>query len=171
MKKKSKVVLVIIIASIILVLAICTSIFKYRNMTTKFETDLYSVSVSKQWNIEEPFDDCQKFMLDGNEVAYIETFRDCSYATSVESIAVNVFGEHSSFSNTEETVLGNWTKYKIVIDYELSAAQEMQGETVPTEEIHYIYTNKNDAFIDVYANSQLLNEDEIQKLIDSFKIK
>ena len=109
-------------------------------------------------------------MIDNNEVASIETFRNCSYCTSAESIAVNEFGEHSFIVNLEETALGDWIRYEMVIDYELSAAEQEQGETVPPSEVHYIYTNKQDTFIDIYINQQLLSKNESQKFLKSFKI-
>ncbi|MBQ2799913.1 MAG: hypothetical protein IJF03_00815 [Lachnospiraceae bacterium] len=169
--KKAKLIIPITIVVMIVALVICTYLSRGRNVATKYETDIYTVSVSKQWDIETPFDNCRKFMVGSNEAAYIEIFRDCTYCTSAESIAMNVFGEHSSLRDVEETVLGDWTRYKMVIDYELSASQEIQGENPPEEETHYIYTNKQDMFIDVYANNQLLTEEEIQKFIDSFKLK
>lgn len=170
-EKKAKLIIPITIVVMIAALVICTYLSGGRNVATKYETDIYTVSVPKQWDIETPFDNCRKFMVGSNEAAYIEIFRDCTYCTSAESIAMNVFGEHSSLRDVEETVLGDWTRYKMVIDYELSASQEIQGENPPEEETHYIYTNKQDMFIDVYANNQLLTEEEIQKFIDSFKLK
>jgi hypothetical protein len=169
MNKKAKVAIPITI--VLVIVAICTYILEVRNTVTKYETDIYSVSVPKQWDIETPFDNCKKFMVEDNEVAYIETFRNCTYCTSAENIAMNVFGEHSSLGDIEETVFGDWIRYKMVINYELSAAQEVKGESVPATEVHYIYTNKQDTFIDVYADNQLLTEDEIQEFIDSFELK
>lgn len=171
MNKEAKVAIPITIVVIIAALIICTCIFRVGNAVTEYETDIYSISVSKQWDIETPFDDCKKFSVEDKEVAYIETFRDCTYCTSAESIAVNVFGEHSLLKDIEETAFGDWTRYKMVIDYELSAAQEVKGESVPATEVHYIYTNKQDTFIDIYVNNQLLTEDEIQEFIESFELK
>lgn len=75
--------------------------------------------------------------------AYIELFRNCSYCASAESIVVNEFGMHSFLVNAEETVLGDWTRYKVVIAYELSAAEQEQGETVlPSEVIIYIQISR-----------------------------
>lgn len=166
MNKKIKTIIIVITASVITLILF----FSKRNMTAEYETDLYSVSYSIQWDKKNLSDDAIDFMIGNDRVASIETFRDCSYCTSAESIAVNVFGMHSSLEDVQETVFDGWTKYKMVIDYELSAAEQEQGETELPSEIHYIYTNKQDTFIDIYVNKQLLTEDEIQKFIDSVAI-
>ena len=141
------------------------------NSVRKCETDIYSVEVSKKWSVEKPYEDCKNFMVDGNRVVGIEIFRDCSYCTNVEGIVANVFGEHGYSEMLEETVVNGWSRYKMIVDYELTAAQAVEGATMEPSQLHYIYTNKKDIFIDVYINEQLVSEAEIQNFINSFKVK
>ena len=172
MNKKIVKAVVIIVVIMLVGIGIGVYILNGQYVTTKCETDLYSVEVSKQWNVDEPFVDMKRFLLDENEVAFIEIFRDCSYnCASAESIAVNAFGIHGSLLDSEETTLGDWTRYKMVIGYELSPAQQIKGEATPASEVHYIYTNKQDTFVDIYVNEKLLTDDEIQKFLESFEMK
>ena len=167
----SKKVLKIILIVTFVILGIGICVFCFWNSRQKHETDLYSVAISKEWSVEEPYEDCKNFVMDDNRVAGIEVFRDCSYCESAESIGTNIFGEHGFVKTMEETVVNDWTRYKMIVDYELTAAEEMQGTTKVPSQLHYIYTNKKDIFIDVYVNEQLLSENEIQKFINSFEVK
>lgn len=171
---KKMVKLMIMIAAVIVtavtaVMGVCC--FRKGYITVKKETELYSVSIPIQWNVNNIFDDYTNFTIGSDRVASIETFCDSSYCTSAESIAVNTFGMHSSLESLEETVLGEWTRYKMVIAYEASAAEQEGGEAGANSETHYIYTNKKDKLVDIYVNEQSLTEEVVQRFIDSFKMK
>ena len=170
MKKTNNKIIIITGVLIIAAVILCTCFFLEGNKTVKCETDIYSVSVPARWDIKIPSDDCKIFMTGSDKAASIEIFRDCSYCTSAESIVANAFGMHSSLANVEETVLGEWTRYKMVIDNELSPAEQEKGGTEAPSELHYIYTNKENMFVDIYINQQLLSDKQIQKIIDSFEI-
>lgn len=166
-----RIVKIVSVVVILIIVGICVGVLMSKNTAAKCETDLYSVNISKEWSVESPFDDLKNFIVDNDMVAYIEIFRDCSYdCVTAESIAVNVFGTHGSLLESEETVVGDWTRYKMVIGYELSAAQQMEGEAIPASEVHYIYTNKQDTFVDIYVNEEVLTDDEIQRFLNSFEI-
>lgn len=168
---KQKILFKIIIG--IICIAVCFGVVYsfIKKGSMEYKTDFYSVSVPKSLELDEPYEGMKQFWKEDEIAVYFEIYENCDYAESAESIAVNAFGQHGKLSKLEEKEMGNWTQYRMTVDYEVSAAEDIEGKEKTEPEIHYIYTNKKDAFIDIYVNDKLLSEDEIQGILDTFKIR
>lgn len=104
------------------------------------------------------------------KVASVETFTQCWYATSVQSIVTNLYGMHASIAKKEKIRQEDgFTLVKIIVDYEPTAAEQKNGKE-NWQDQHYLFMNGKDTFYDLWVNTEKLSTDTIAELVDSFHV-
>lgn len=157
---------------VILVGLIVFFIIKDRKTSNNtYKNEYYSVSLPEKLTADEIYDYSTNLYLDKELVGYIEVNTPCTFCSSIDSIVANYFGmEITIKEKSDEQTLGEYKLVKVKIAFEQSAAEQANGETPAEDEVHYIYTNYKNTFIDLYLNPSYVSEDKIKSMIDSFKI-
>lgn len=144
---------------------------------TEYNGISYSIEMPDNWTYKEIQDGLLvNFEMDGKTVATIEVNPEYEYSTSTSSILEVWLGMHArEKEKSVDTDFGIYTRKKLWVEWEPSAAQEIEGESFK-DELHYFYfTNKNNAddtcfFVDLYILTDYVTEKEADKIADSMQI-
>lgn len=137
----------------------------------QYEHRCYAMNIGKDWTVEEPYVFQTKFFKDGKMAMLIEVNEECGYCYTTDSIITNMFGLHGEAVEIEEDTVGEYTKIKAEIAYVASAAEQEKSIMEQPNELHYIFTDNERFVLDVYVNTEVLSEEDIDELIGSLIIK
>ncbi|BCN29515.1 hypothetical protein [Anaeromicropila herbilytica] len=146
---------------------------KKADKTQIYKTDYYTVNIPTTWK---PVNESKyevDFKVDKNIIASIETDPKYSHEKSIESIIANRFGVHAfANSNCTEKDFGTYSMKKVVVGFELSAADQIKGEKQPKDQLHYFFTsNKGTSYVDFYISTNFVNESDADNIAESLVIK
>lgn len=138
----------------------------YLNTVDKYLTKYYEVPQLDNWCFEAYDEYITNVSIDGETVGNIIVYPNNKYG-SESSIISNIYGMHAYLKeelyNTEAT-------YAMIVGYEKSAAEEMSNKMQKSDEIHYIYINKNSTMIDFCVDDSLADEN-VRMIMNSLKLK
>lgn len=162
---------------IIIVVLICVSfssiMFIKGRGVEKYNTSGYSIVVPDKWKVQEHKDlELCTFYYNDEEVASVETYENCEYASSVSSFVSNAFGMHS-YKKSEEVIREekDFQLIKVVVGYEQSAAEmEKEGKIEEREEEHYIWINYKDTVIDLLIDTTRIEESQKKIIVKNFHV-
>lgn len=156
-----KILLVILAISVILVLGIVV----IKNKSSKsnlYTNEYYSLILPINCTVQENEFDVS-LVYENKKIAMITIDEDFQYGDNVERIVANWIGMKASIKSESSL----WTDkndefHKVIIETELSAAEEINGEDPKADEVHYFYLSEGKLFIDV-----LVYDDEYITLIEN----
>ncbi len=134
---------------------------------TKYKDTYYTVNLPSDWAKKENDETDINFYSGDNYIAHISVNTDCNYCSTASSIFDNLFGLHGYVDgDTSETDFGNYKMIKAFIGYQQSASDKAKGITYP-DELHYIYTNYKDYWIDLFIDTAYINEMDADTIANS----
>lgn len=148
-----------------------TVFFKNHETGQHYSTPYYEVFFPGTWNYEIAGDvDTTIVSINEEKAGMITVYPQSSFGDSVSSIVANIYGMHA-YLKEEFLVKNNISdlKYCIVVGYEASAAQQINGELVEPDELHYIYISDDKTIIDFWIEYSLTN-DEVIDVMESIKL-
>lgn len=121
------------------------------NQTVAFKSQYFSLSLPQDWAYQDNGYSVSLYCQD-KKIAIISMEEDFEYRDSVEKIVANWIGMRTSIqSSTLFMTDHGYEFYKVIVETELSAAQEIAEEEQEPDEIHYFYVSEENLFIDVYV--------------------
>ena len=124
----------------------------------EYKNTYYIVNIPKEWKKAESNNEISKFNLGEKYVASIDVNPDCNYCSSDASILTILFER----SYIDDTIISKFDNYKIIKAYirrEQSAAEQEKGIRY-SDQLHYIYTNNKNYWIDLYIDNTVINEED-----------
>lgn len=140
---------------------------------TSYSTEYYTINSPS--NISAKSRDNYETLLYMNDtiVGTITVNPNCEYCSTTSSIISNWMGMHA-YAKDDHIIEEDFDTYKmakVLIAFELSAAQEVSGETAEPDQLHYFYTNPNNLFIDLFIDNTIISEEDADLIADSFILK
>lgn len=171
MNRYKKSIISILIITLVVILFIGGKIFAQNKGMKTYSNNNYSISLPKTWDIKEVDENIKLFYSNDIEVGSIEVYPECSYCSTISSFATNVFGMHSNLKDKEEIENGNGQKiWRLLVEYEPSAAEQEAGNSEVKEEQYFLWTNKEDKVILLYLDKEEISTEMINKIISYFTI-
>jgi hypothetical protein len=140
--------------------------------TKLYENQYYSIDIPVEWSIAEENDYEVIFRENDVDVATIIVEPEYDFSKTTSSIISNWLGMHAYIEDEWNDVdFSTYTMKKVKIGYELSAAQEIEGEFSSEDELHYFYISKEGTlFIDLFMESSGISENESDVVANSLEL-
>lgn len=140
--------------------------------TKLYENQYYSIDIPVEWSIAEENDYEVIFRENDVDVATIIVEPEYEFSKTTSSIISNWLGMHAYIEDEWNDVdFSTYTMKKVKIGYELSAAQEIEGEFSSEDELHYFYISKEGTlFIDLFMESSGISENESDVVANSLEL-
>lgn len=174
MKNKKKIFVFGFIGILVLVILFIVFMFhtKYKAAvdTTNFTTYTQSfvqISIPSSWKPQRTDTYSTTFYDKGKKVGTIEVNPYCDYCGTTESLIDNFFGLRGyAKGKIQERKIDSVSQIKVTIAYEKSASQET--EEAEPDELHYLFTDHDKLFVDLYLDSNQLSDKTRAKISNSF---
>ncbi len=109
----------------------------------------------------------------GENVGYLSFYNTPDITT--DSIVSSIEGMHAyAKTSGNDTNMGTYTIKKVIVSYELSAAEAEQGKEATEDTIHYYYyhnTQSNNLVGDLYFDANMISDSEMDTLSKSIVLK
>ncbi len=162
-----------VLAAFVVLLIVILFVIKYnldQSNTDKknlYSNEYYSFTVPENYTVKE--EGMNTFVVfDNKKIAAVEAAEDFQYGDNIEKIVVNWIGMHAGIESEEILLTEQEDEFhKVIVNVELSAAEQINGEGSNKDEVHYFYLSEDKLFIDilVYDNNQIA---AVEDLIRSF---
>jgi hypothetical protein len=173
MKHKGyKGILIVLVIGIICYIFVRTGDLNRNITNTKiYKTNYYSIDLPANWEYRESNDYQTSLYLNNKNVGSIMINADCNYNSNITSIITNWIGM-SAYAKGDviENKFDGYKMEKGFIGFELTAAQQEKGNKPEPDQLHYFYT-KNNLLIDLYINSNKVDENDADKIANTLIVK
>ena len=138
------------------------------NLSNLYSCDYYSIMLPQGWAIDSESNEAS-LVFSEEIIATITVEEDFEYGQNIESIVSNWIGMRTSILSEDsiETTNKETVFHKTVVGWEQSAAEEISGESIYPNEIHYFYISKDNLFIDIFLRNEEYDED-VENIVKSF---
>lgn len=142
------------------------------NKFISYSTDYYTINLPSNISSKNKGKYETMLYINNKMVGNIDVNPNCSYCTTTSSIIANWMGMHA-YAKTDiiEQDFGNYKMAKVLIAFELSAAQQISGISPEPDQLHYFYTDSNNWFIDLFINNEIISEENADMITNSFIVK
>ena len=137
------------------------------NQKNLYSNEHYSLILPENYTVKEEGMNTA-VVFDNKKIAAVEAAEDFQYGDNIEKIVANWIGMHAGIESEEILLTEQEDEFhKVIVNVELSAAEQINGEDSNKDEVHYFYLSEDKLFIDilVYDNNQIA---AVEDLIRSF---
>lgn len=142
------------------------------NRSPLYNNEYYTAELPDKITAQNKDDHETALYIDNKKAGSITVNPDCSYCSNTSSILSNYIGMHAyAKGKIIEKDNGTYKMAKVMVGFEQSAAQQIKGESKEPDQLHYFFTNSNNLMIDLYIDTELINEETADSIAASFKLK
>lgn len=150
---------------------------KCKNRELMYNNQYYQIDLPKGWIYSKNSEMKEKYVVFSyrntiNMTVEVSPESDFDINTSSTSIAKQWLGMHYYPISEEEFIReDNYIILKVFMGQELSAAESIQGDLEPKNELHYYVLMKNKTFIDIHIYQDILGDKVADDIVKSILIK
>lgn len=135
-------IILIILAITIVVSSVILVLKNASGKSNVYSNEYYSLILSENCNVQEDESNIY-FVFNNKKIATITIEENFQYGDDVKTIVANWLGMHSSIKSESLFLTDkNNVFHKVVVQNELSAAQEINGKEPEADEVHYFYLSE-----------------------------